>query len=273
MPDDPYLVVAADKGTATSPTTRTGSAASTDSGSTTRLHRAAPRATTTRRWASRRAAHGSPSSATSAKWASTRRPPTSPSPASATCRATCSATACCCRRTSGSSRRSTTGTSSSIPNPDPASSLRERERLFRLPRSTWADYDATLLSPGGGIHPRSAKSIAITPEVRAALDITADTLTPTELVNAILKAPVDLLYNGGIGTYVKATTETHARGRRSRQRRAARRRAGAALQGAGRGRQPRLHAARPHRVRAGGRTHLHRRDRQFRAASTRRITR
>ncbi len=96
------------------------------------------------------------------------------------------------------------------PNPDPASSLRERERLFRLPRSTWADYDAKLLSTGGGIHPRSAKSIAITPEVRAALDITVDTLAPNELVNAILKAPVDLLYNGGIGTYVKATAETHA---------------------------------------------------------------
>ncbi len=84
------------------------------------------------------------------------------------------------------------------------------ERLFKLPRSSWADYDAKLLSPGGGIHARSAKSIAITPEVKAALAISADALTPTELVNAILKAPVDLLYNGGIGTYVKATRETHA---------------------------------------------------------------
>ncbi len=96
------------------------------------------------------------------------------------------------------------------PDPDPQSSLRERERLFRLPRSTWADYDTKLLSPGGGIHARSAKSIAITDRVKAALAITADALTPTELVNAILKAPVDLLYNGGIGTYVKAATETHA---------------------------------------------------------------
>ncbi len=96
------------------------------------------------------------------------------------------------------------------PNPDTAATFAERERLFKLPRSSWADYDATLISPGGGIHPRSAKSIAITPEVAKALAITAKSLTPTELVNAILKAPVDLLYNGGIGTYVKAKGETHA---------------------------------------------------------------
>ncbi len=96
------------------------------------------------------------------------------------------------------------------PAPNPESSFGERERLFRLPRSSWADYDPKLISAGGGVHPRSAKSIAIAPEVKAALAIAADTLTPTELVNAILKAPVDLIYNGGIGTYVKATTETHA---------------------------------------------------------------
>jgi glutamate dehydrogenase len=96
------------------------------------------------------------------------------------------------------------------PNPDVAASFAERERLFRLPRSTWADYDASLISAGGGIHPRSVKSIAIAPAVKAALAISADALTPAELVNAILKAPVDLLYNGGIGTYVKATPETHA---------------------------------------------------------------
>ncbi|MFO1413311.1 MAG: NAD-glutamate dehydrogenase [Burkholderiales bacterium] len=96
------------------------------------------------------------------------------------------------------------------PDPDPAASFAERERLFRMPRSSWADYDARLLSPGGGIHPRSAKSIALTPEVKARLDLKADTLTPAELVNAILKAPVDLIYNGGIGTYVKAASETHA---------------------------------------------------------------
>ena len=96
------------------------------------------------------------------------------------------------------------------PNPDPVASFKERERLFKLPRSSWADYDAKLISRGGGIHSRAAKSIALTPEVKAVLAITADALTPAELANAILKAPVDLIYNGGIGTYVKATGETHA---------------------------------------------------------------
>jgi glutamate dehydrogenase len=96
------------------------------------------------------------------------------------------------------------------PDPDPEASFRERERLFRLPRSTWADYDAKLISRGGGIYSRGAKSIPLTPEVKAALAITGDAMTPTELVNAILKAPVDLIYNGGIGTYVKATGESHA---------------------------------------------------------------
>ncbi len=96
------------------------------------------------------------------------------------------------------------------PNPDAARSFVERERMFQLPRSSWADYDASLISAGGGIHARSLKSIAITPEVKAALDISADALTPTELVNAILKAPVDLIYNGGIGTYVKSVEESHA---------------------------------------------------------------
>ena len=96
------------------------------------------------------------------------------------------------------------------PSPDAARSFAERERLFALPRSSWADYDTSLISAGGGVHARSLKSIAITPEVKAALGIEAETLTPAELVHAILKAPVDLIYNGGIGTYVKASDETHA---------------------------------------------------------------
>ncbi len=96
------------------------------------------------------------------------------------------------------------------PAPDAAATFAERERLFKLPRSSWADYDVKLISEGGGVHARTAKSIAITPQVKAVLAIDKDTLTPTELVNAILKAPVDLIYNGGIGTYVKASTETHA---------------------------------------------------------------
>ena len=96
------------------------------------------------------------------------------------------------------------------PNPDTEASFDERERMFKLPRSSWADYNAKLISAGGGIHSRSAKSIAITPQVKAALGIAADALAPIELVNAILKARVDLLYNGGIGTYVKARGESHA---------------------------------------------------------------
>jgi glutamate dehydrogenase len=98
------------------------------------------------------------------------------------------------------------------PNPDAAKTFKERERMFKLPRSSWDDYDRALISKGGGIFPRSAKSIALSPEVRAALGIDGDVaaLSPTELVSAILRAPVDLLWNGGIGTYVKATSETHA---------------------------------------------------------------
>jgi glutamate dehydrogenase len=96
------------------------------------------------------------------------------------------------------------------PDPDPEASFRERERLFALPRSSWADYDATLVSKGGGVHARTLKSIALTPEVRKALDVAEESLTPLELIRAILKAPVDLLYNGGIGTYVKATHQSHA---------------------------------------------------------------
>ena len=96
------------------------------------------------------------------------------------------------------------------PLPDPETTFAERERLFKLPRSSWADYDGKLISAGGGVHARSAKSIRITPEVKHALGIAADAMTPAELVNAILKAPVDLIYNGGIGTYVKAASESHA---------------------------------------------------------------
>ena len=96
------------------------------------------------------------------------------------------------------------------PEPDAARGFAERTRLFALPRSSWDDYDKALISKGGGVIPRSQKSIPITPEVRAALGITAEIMTPSELIAAILKAPVDLLWFGGIGTYVKATTETNA---------------------------------------------------------------
>ncbi|MEW1657102.1 MULTISPECIES: NAD-glutamate dehydrogenase [unclassified Streptomyces] len=98
------------------------------------------------------------------------------------------------------------------PKPDAATSYAERRRLFELPRSSWADYNTELLSQGGGVHPRSAKSIPINAQVRAALGIEPGVkkMTPAELMQTILKAPVDLLWNGGIGTYVKASTESQA---------------------------------------------------------------
>jgi glutamate dehydrogenase len=97
------------------------------------------------------------------------------------------------------------------PNPDPASSFAERERLFQLARSSWADYDATTLSDGGGIYPRSQKSIDISKAAAARLATDGRTsFTPTELISAILRAPVDLLWNGGVGTYVKAATESNS---------------------------------------------------------------
>ena len=96
------------------------------------------------------------------------------------------------------------------PSPDTATSYAERQRLFNLPRSSWDDYDKALISRGGGIFPRSAKSIALSPEARAVLGTDAAELSPVELLHTILLAPVDLLYNGGIGTYIKASYETHA---------------------------------------------------------------
>lgn len=96
------------------------------------------------------------------------------------------------------------------PDPDPAASYAERARLFGLPRSTWEDYDPKLISKGGGVFSRSAKSIHLSPEAQAVLGLHSETVTPPELIRAILCAPVDLLWNGGIGTYVKASDETHA---------------------------------------------------------------
>ncbi len=98
------------------------------------------------------------------------------------------------------------------PDPDTEKSFVERERMFALPRSSWADYDAKLISKGGGIFPRTAKSIPVSPEACRAIGIDENTasMTPAALMNAILKAPVDLLWNGGIGTYVKAESESNA---------------------------------------------------------------
>ncbi|GHJ99294.1 NAD-glutamate dehydrogenase [Streptomyces sp. Y2F8-2] len=98
------------------------------------------------------------------------------------------------------------------PNPDAATSYAERRRLFELPRSSWADYDTELLSAGGGVFPRTAKAIQVNAHIREALGIEGKVtkMTPADLMRAILKAPVDLLWNGGIGTYVKASTESNA---------------------------------------------------------------
>ncbi len=96
------------------------------------------------------------------------------------------------------------------PSPDVAASHAERERLFKLPRSSWDDYDKGLISEGGGVFARSAKSIPLSAQARAVIGTEATHMAPNELLNAILKAPVDLLYNGGIGTYVKASFESHA---------------------------------------------------------------
>jgi glutamate dehydrogenase len=96
------------------------------------------------------------------------------------------------------------------PDPDPTRSYVERLRLFDVPRSSWEDYDRTLISTGGGVFARSVKSITLSPEAQEALGTLADHVTPVELIRILLTAPVDLLWNGGVGTYVKASTESHA---------------------------------------------------------------
>lgn len=98
------------------------------------------------------------------------------------------------------------------PDPDPATSYAERRRLFELSRSSWQDYDPELISSGGGVFPRTAKSVPVSPQVRAVLGLDEDVtqMSPPELMKAILTAPVDLFWNGGIGTYVKASSETNA---------------------------------------------------------------
>ena len=96
------------------------------------------------------------------------------------------------------------------PDPDPANSYAERKRLFALPRSSWDDYDRSMLSAGGGVYPRTLKSIKLSPQARRALAVEAEAFTPHELIRAILLAPVELFWNGGIGTYVKAASERHA---------------------------------------------------------------
>jgi glutamate dehydrogenase len=98
------------------------------------------------------------------------------------------------------------------PDPDPASSFAERQRLFSTPGSTWADYDRSLMSAGGDVLDRAAKSVTLSPQARAALGLSEDVpaeMTPAEVIHHALQAPLDLLWNGGIGTYVKASAEGH----------------------------------------------------------------
>src|SRR5687767_701652 len=96
------------------------------------------------------------------------------------------------------------------PDPDAATSFEERGRLFELPRSSWDDYDRELISEGGGIWPRTAKSVPLSEQARAVLDVEDEALPPNDLIRAVLRAPMDLLWNGGIGTYVKSSGETHS---------------------------------------------------------------
>lgn len=96
------------------------------------------------------------------------------------------------------------------PHPDPEVSFKERERLFQLPRSSWSDYNAELISTGGGVFSRAAKSIRLTPQMKERFGIEADAMTPTELISALLKSPLDLIWNGGIGTYIKSSKEQNS---------------------------------------------------------------
>jgi glutamate dehydrogenase len=96
------------------------------------------------------------------------------------------------------------------PDPDPRASFAERRRLFELPAASWQDYDPAVISDGGGVFPRSAEALGLSAQVREVLDVAEQALTPDELIRAILRAPVDLLWNGGVGTFVKARSESHA---------------------------------------------------------------
>ena len=150
------------------------------------------------------------------------------------------------------------------PSPDAAASFAERRRVFALPRSSWEDYDARLVSKGGGVHSRQQKSVPLSAEARALLGIDAPAAAPNDVIRAILRLPVDLLWNGGIGTYVKSADETNAEiGDRAND---AVRVNGADLRCrvVGEGGNLGVLPARAHRVRDGRRAHEHRLHRQFR---------
>ena len=266
--DDTYLVVAADKGTAVLLRHR-----QRDLRRARPLARATPSppaarwATTTRPWASPPAVPGNRSSATSPSSASTPRPSNSPPSAWETCPGTCSATACCARAPSSCWLPSTTGTSSwtrTRSRKPPSRNARGCSSCRAPPGRTTT---RNLSRAGGGVYSRALKSIPISAEVREALGLgsTVSTMAPNELLRAILGAPVDLLYNGGIGTYVKAADRDPRRGRGPRQRRHPRgRRADPRAKRHRRRRKPGHDPARTHRGGAARGHPEHRRHRQLR---------
>jgi glutamate dehydrogenase len=207
--EDPYLVVAADKGTATFPISPMRSRRTTVSGSVTPSPPAAASATTTRKWASRPAAPGCPSSATSAS--------------SGINVATTDFTVIGIGDMSGDVFGNGMLLSRHIrllaafnhqhifvdPDPDSARSYEERARLFACRAPAGRITTPRLISEGGGVFSRAAKSVPISPQMQARFGIKSKQLTPNELISALLRAEVDLLWNGGIGTYVKASVEQH----------------------------------------------------------------
>ena len=193
-----------------SATSPTRSPSSTASGSATPSRPVAAPGTTTRRWASPPAARGRACAATPACSARTPRPIRSPRSASATCPATCSATGCCGRGSCGSSPRSTTATSSSTPTRTRRSPSTSASGCSSCRGRAGRTTTRRCISAGGGVYPRTLKSIELSPQARAALGAPDGPMTPNELVSIVLRAPVDLLWNGGIGTYVKASTESNA---------------------------------------------------------------
>ena len=169
---------------------------------------------------------------------------------SATCPATCSATGCCCRTRSSCSPPTTTGTCSSTRTRTPRRRSPSAGGCSSMPGSSWDDYDREVLSEGGGVYRRDAKWIELSDRARELLGLDEERVAPNDVIRAILRAQVDLLWNGGIGTVVKASTRERRRRRATaRATRSASTPASCAAAGRGRGRQPRLHAPRAGRVR------------------------
>ena len=262
--DDPYLVVAADKGTATFSDIANEISARARLLARRRLRlRRLGRLRPQEAWRSPRAAPGSASSATSARWTSTSSASRSAWWASATCRATCSATACCCRSTSQLVAAFDHRDIFIDPNPQRRQPRRAQAACSTLPRSSWQDYDKAKISKGGGVFSALGQVDPAQRRDEGAAGLDAASLTPAELMRAVLKCKTDLLWFGGIGTYMRASAERDDEvGDRANDplRVTA---AEVQRQGDRRGRQPRRDAARPHRVRRPRRAHQHRLHRQL----------